>query len=1009
MAGSLKGITVEIDGKTDKLYNALQDINKQSAAMSKELKGIETLLKFDPQNVELTAQKEKLLNDTIGQTEEKLKLLKLAEEQAAAAGKDINDENYRYLQREIVNTTQKLEELKNKKSTFEELQNSAQTFGDKVKNIATHIPVVGKLVTKFDEVKTKIIESAKSSEAYAKVSGAVDGAKQKVQEFIDKHPNIQKVHTAFEKVKDGVGAVGSAVENVASKSLPVLEKGFKTAGSVAVSAVKGITTAVSAVSTAIVGIGTASAAVGKEFEVSMTKASTLFGDVAVDTENLNKRMLEVSNSTGVAAAEMGEALYSALSAGIPASEDMSEAVGVLEKSAKLAKAGFTDVDTALAATAKTLNAYGLDVSAVDDIQKVLIQTQNLGITTVGELGASLAQVTPTAAAFGVSFDQVGAALAGMTAAGTPTAQATTQLNSLIAELAKNGTVAAGNLEKAAAGTKYAGQSFVEMMQNGANLQDVLDMLSVEAEKSGVSLVDMFSSLEAGKAALSIDGSDFLGNLEQMSTSADVVGEAYEKMSDTLEAKSEQIKNSVKNLGISIYNDLQNPIKDMVDMALGMVDELQTAFSEGGIAGLASAAGNVIAELSTYIIGQVPIVIDAAIQVLQGFIQGLIDNIPEILNAGTQLLTSLLEGIQQAIPLIADNIPYIIQEITNTLSQNLPQIITAGISILTSLIDGITQSIPQITESIIALIPIITQAILQNLPQIVAAGLALLLALITGIVNAIPQLITMLPTIISTIVTTLTQMLPQIIEAGILLLNALINGIIEAIPVLIEALPEIISSIVNTLIENLPQIIETGIELIGALIAGLIKAIPKLIAAVPQIIKAIWQTIMKTDWLGLGGNIIKGIISGVKAAASQLINVFKDLAKDALNAVKDFFGIHSPSSVMRDQVGKMLPAGVAIGVEEGMDEQKDRIEDALQDGVPTTIDSYIHAQTGTDGDSSKSALTVIIDKITEVKDVLHKILDVSDKDIYLNKTALVGGLVEDMDKALGDLQELKERG
>lgn len=150
---------------------------------------------------------------------------------------------------------------------------------------------------------------------------------------------------------------------------------------------------------------------------------------------------------------------------------------------------------------------------------------------------------------------------------------------------------------------------------------------------------------------------------------------------------------------------------------------------------------------------------------------------------------------------------------------------------------------------------------------------------------------------------------------------------------------------TTITQNLPKIIQSGIELIGALISGLIQAIPSLIAAVPQIISAIWDTITNTDWLSLGKNIIDGVIQGVKNVASSLIDVFKDLASSALDAVKEFFGIASPSKVMRDQVGKMIPAGMAIGVEEGMDDEEDRIVDAMRKGVPTTIDSYINTKAG----------------------------------------------------------------
>ena len=104
---------------------------------------------------------------------------------------------------------------------------------------------------------------------------------------------------------------------------------------------------------------------------------------------------------------MAEAAYSAESASVP----MEDLGATLEASTKLATAGFTDVDTALSATVKTMNAYGVTgEEAMNKVQKVLLQTQNKGITTVGELGASLAQVTPIAAATGVSFENVGAAL-----------------------------------------------------------------------------------------------------------------------------------------------------------------------------------------------------------------------------------------------------------------------------------------------------------------------------------------------------------------------------------------------------------------------------------------------------------------------------------------------------------------------------------------------------------------------------------------------------------------------
>ena len=209
-----------------------------------------------------------------------------------------------------------------------------------------------------------------------------------------------------------------------------------------------------------------------EFETSMAKVSTLFTGDAKAFGSLKNEILGMSSEFGLAATTLAEAAYSAESAGV----EMEQLGPMLQGSAKLAVAGFTDIDTALSATAKTMNAYGDAAMSVEDIQKVLIQTQNLGITTVGELGASLANVTPTAAAMGVGFDQVGAAMAQMTASGVQTAQATTQLRSAMTELGKQGTKADEAFRKAAKGTEYAGMSFQEAMAAGANLGDVFGLM-----------------------------------------------------------------------------------------------------------------------------------------------------------------------------------------------------------------------------------------------------------------------------------------------------------------------------------------------------------------------------------------------------------------------------------------------------------------------------------------------------------------------------------------------------
>ncbi len=462
---AIKGITIEIGADTKKLQASLNAVNKAAGGTQTELRQIERLLKLDPKNTELLAQKQQVLGKALENSKKKLEELKKADEELQKQSQKDEDwaERQRLLQREIIKT-----------------QNEINRLGDEVDGTAGKMEKLGKAGDK--------INSAMSA--------------------------TTKAYTA-----------------------------------------------------AVVAGGTAAISLGMAFEESMAGASTLFGDANVDMEALNQKMLELSERTNIAADALGGALYNALSAGVPATDDMSEALGFLEGSAKLAKAGFTDIDTAMSATVKTLNAYGLGMEHADTVQKILIQTQNKGITTVGQLGNALAQVTPTAAAMNVSFDQVGAAIANMTARGTKTEQSVTQLNALFAELGKSGTVAQKSLQAATKGTEYAGKGFSELMAEGVPLSELLDLISDYAKKNNKSMLDMFSSIEAGKAALSNSAEGAAGfneALAAMGTTADVVGEAYDKVTNTSSERFKASINDLKNAAISLFLDMQPQISGFFD-------------------------------------------------------------------------------------------------------------------------------------------------------------------------------------------------------------------------------------------------------------------------------------------------------------------------------------------------------------------------------------------------------------------------------------------------------------
>ncbi len=204
-----------------------------------------------------------------------------------------------------------------------------------------------------------------------------------------------------------------------------------------------------------------------------------------------------------------------------------------------------------------------------------------------------------------------------------------------------------------------------------------------------------------------------------------------------------------------------------------------------------------------------------------------------------------------------------------------------------------------------------------------------------VTSQLPTLINSGMQLLQSVIQGITDNLPAILTAAVSVLTTMVDGLAANLPTLIPAAVQMITTLVQNIAANLPQIVESGLNLLAQFVQGIINAIPQLVAALPQIISAIWNGIKKVNWCDLGVNIIKGIIKGIISAARQLVNSIINIAKNALDAVKSFFGIHSPSRVMRDQVGIMIGKGLAVGIQQSAG-IVDKAIDAL---MPDLSDSW----------------------------------------------------------------------
>ena len=340
--------------------------------------------------------------------------------------------------------------------------------------------------------------------------------------------------------------------------------------------------AMTTVGTAMVGVATTIGGAAMKmyipYEETAAKISTLASDKIMP--QLKKDMISLSNTLGVDATKVGDAMYQGLSSGVSEANISDFTL----KMGKLAKGGMTEVATATDLVTTILNSYGLEISETSTVMDRLIQMQNKGKTTVAELGASMGKVIPTANAFSVDLDNVGASYALMTSKGIATAETTTYLNSAINEMGKSGTKSSEVIKK------LSGKSFPELMKEGKSLGDVFAMMEEYAKKNNLSLADLFQSSEAGKAALVLaadGGKQFNEQLKGMKNSTGEAEKAFNKMDDTLQSKINKTVQAVKNSFIKLGEALLPVINDHIVPAIEKFADYVANLDENTIDNIAS--------------------------------------------------------------------------------------------------------------------------------------------------------------------------------------------------------------------------------------------------------------------------------------------------------------------------------------------------------------------------------------------------------------------------------------
>lgn len=468
--------------------------------------------------------------------------------------------------------------------------------------------------------------------------------------------------------------------------------------------------------------------------------------------------------------------------------------------------------------------------------------------------------------------------------------------------------------------------------------------------------------DTGKSAEYADQAiiDMADNANKMGTSMDMIQSAYQgfakqnyTMLDNLKLGYGGTKTEMERL-IADANKVKQANGEMANLSIDSFADVTEAIhiiqTEMGITGTTAKEANETISGS----------LNATKSAWKNLLTGLATGNDDLSGLMENLIDGVMTSANNILPVVeqvASSIVAMLPDILNNIILFLPQFLETGSSIFNQLITGLTSNMPLIMNAVLQIITMLTTTLIQNLPQILQMGIQLIISLVQGIAQQLPTLIPQMIDAVLTMVTTLLDNIDLIIDAGIQLLIGLSDGLIEALPKLIDKIPEIIDKMIIAITNNLPKIIEAGIELTVKLAGGLVKAIPQLVSKIPQIISSLVNGIanyysklfaigkellnkVKDGIVGsiskmgeVGKNLVQGLWNGINNAKDWVLDKIKGFGKSIVNGIKNIFGIHSPSTVFRDEIGSNLAKGIGVGFEDEMRS----VNDTINKSLPTDFD------------------------------------------------------------------------
>lgn len=401
----------------------------------------------------------------------------------------------------------------------------------------------------------------------------------------------------------------------------------------------------------------------------------------------------------------------------------------------------------------------------------------------------------------------------------------------------------------------------------------------------------------------------------VSKGIDKIVDAFDSLASGLQSNGPKVGKSAGKAIEGILTAIAGALPGIISGGLQIVAAIVSGIAQG-LPSLAMSASQLIMAFTAAMLILVPQIALSATAIIVALLAALTAGLPQIIVAGGSLILALLEGITQQLPALIESAATLIVTWLTSLTSHLPEIITAGMSLLVAVIQGITEKLPDLVFAVANLIVAFLTALAEQMPNIVIAGANLLINFLVGLASKMPDIVASALNLVIQFINGLASKAGDVVTAGVNLIVSILNGIANNIDRIVTAGMNIVDATVEGVINAQDRLFNAAIRLVNGMADNIRNHRDEMISAGKNLLSAIIEGIPGSGLVSAGYDLIMGLAQGIGNAASEAVTAARNVASSILDKVTGFFDINSPSRVMRDQVGKYLPEGIAVGIDKG---------------------------------------------------------------------------------------------